>query len=117
MKEFLLDLFFPKFCLGCQKEGTYLCQDCQALIDISDRVFRGAKELSALYFATDYENFLIKRLITNFKYKPFAKDLAKTLTSLIIIYFQNLESPPKFLEKKRRNSKAIIEVFRNPSAF
>ncbi|MCX6723608.1 MAG: ComF family protein [Candidatus Staskawiczbacteria bacterium] len=36
IKEFLLDLFFPKFCLGCQKEGTYLCDDCRALLDIAE---------------------------------------------------------------------------------
>ena len=35
-KEFLLDLFFPKLCLGCQKEGLYLCDDCRALLDVSE---------------------------------------------------------------------------------
>ena len=36
VKTFLLDLFFPKFCLGCQKEGTYLCDDCRMLLDIAE---------------------------------------------------------------------------------
>ncbi len=35
MKNFLLDLLFPKFCLSCQKEGSYLCQDCQSCLEIS----------------------------------------------------------------------------------
>jgi ComF family protein len=35
-KEFLLDLFFPKFCLGCKREGAYLCDDCRTLLDISE---------------------------------------------------------------------------------
>lgn len=113
MKRFLLDLFFPKFCLGCQKEDSYLCQDCQALIDISDRVFRQNKELSRLYFATDYENFIIKNLIQKFKYKPFAKELSETLVSLIIIYFQNLEKLPEFLEKKEGFILIPIPLFKN----
>jgi len=100
MKDFLLKLFFPRFCLGCQKEGTYLCQDCLSLIDISNRFLKIDKNLSRLYFSTDYENFIVKKLIKNFKYKPFAKDLSKTLIFLIIIYFQNLEKKPQFLEKK-----------------
>lgn len=97
MKNFLLNIFFPKFCLGCQKEGTYLCQDCQALIDISSKIFYQNKELSRLYFATDYKNFVVKRLIQKFKYEPFAKSLSQALVSLIIIYFQNLENPVEFL--------------------
>lgn len=100
MKEFLLDLLFPKSCLGCRKEGTYLCQDCFALIEISDRVFTESKEITAVFFAADYENLLVKKLIRNFKYQPFAKDLAKILASVIIIYFQNLEKQPSFLEDK-----------------
>jgi len=100
MEKNFLDLFFPKFCLGCQKEGDYLCQDCLFLIDFSDRVFKKGKEISGLYCATDYENFLVKRLIQNLKYEPFAKGLASTLAFLIIIYFKNLEKPPEFLKKK-----------------
>ena len=29
MVDFLLDLFFPKKCLGCGKYGSYVCKDCQ----------------------------------------------------------------------------------------
>jgi len=99
MKEFLLNLFFPKFCLGCQKEGKYLCEDCFSLIDISNKILR-VPELEGLFFATDFENFIVKKLIHNFKYKPFARELAKTLAFLIIIHFKNLEKSPEFLNKK-----------------
>ncbi len=33
--NFLLDLFFPKFCLGCGAEGNYICSDCQNFISES----------------------------------------------------------------------------------
>lgn len=108
-KDFLLELFFPSFCLGCQKEGTYLCEDCKATLDISQfnyclcnknptrlplyqkdgtcyKCFD--KNLSGLYFALPYkENRLTKKIIHQFKYQPYIKDLAKTLALLLIEHF------------------------------
>lgn len=109
VKNFLLDLFFPKFCLGCQKEGTYLCDDCRALLDIAEfdyclcsmkpqRLLPEAKfgkcgrcqnkKLSGLYSALPYkEKQLTRKLIYQFKYKPYLKDLTKTLASILIEHF------------------------------
>ena len=107
-KTFLLDLFFPKFCFSCQKEGTYLCDDCRTLLDISeynyclcDKPTRllleqksgkcsrcQDKKLSGLYFALPYrEKNLTRRLIYQFKYPPYLKDLSKTLASILIEHF------------------------------
>ena len=108
-EEFLLDLFFPKFCLGCRKEGTYLCDDCRALLDIAEfdyclcntkplRLPPGSKsgkcqrcrdkKLSGLYSALPYkEKHLTKKLIYQFKYQPYLKDLAKTLANILIEHF------------------------------
>jgi len=117
IKNFSLDLVFPRFCFGCQKEGTYLCNDCRSLLDISEfnyclcdrnpqqllpqqksgKPFGTAqgkcnrcqnKILSGLYFALPYkEKQLTKKLIHNFKYKPYIKDLAETLSSVLIEHF------------------------------
>ena len=102
------DLLFPKFCLGCRKEGAYLCDDCRALLDISEfnyclceqKPIRLAprdkgkclrcqdKKLSGLYFALPYkEKTLTRKLIHQFKYQPYLKDLAKTLASILIEHF------------------------------
>lgn len=99
ISKFFLELLFPRFCLGCQKQGSYLCEDCLALIDLSSsyQKEKGNRALARLYFATDYNHFLVKRLIQHFKYPPFAKKLSQTLGFLIITYFQNLEKPPDFL--------------------
>lgn len=108
-KDFLLDLFFPKFCLGCQKEGTYLCDDCRTLLEISEFDYclceqkpirlpteqkNGKcsrcqkKEISGLYFALPYkEKALTRKLIYQFKYQPYLKDLAKTLASILVEHF------------------------------
>ena len=110
IKEFLLELFFPCFCLGCKKEGSYLCEDCKATLEISEFQYClcnknplrlppnqkkhgkcnrcSAKKLSGLYFALSYkENDLTKNLIHNFKYQPYVKELAKTLAGLLIEHF------------------------------
>ena len=36
--NFLLDLFFPKKCVGCRKEGSYFCLDCISNIKQIDLV-------------------------------------------------------------------------------
>jgi len=110
-KNFTLDLLFPKFCLGCQREGSYLCQDCRALLEILEFNYclcekdpiiippgqidrkKGKchrcqdKKLSGLYFALSYKNKIAQSLIKSFKYPPYVKDLAETLSSVLIEHF------------------------------
>jgi len=109
IKNYLLELLFPSFCLGCQKEGTLLCQDCRSTLEISEYNYCLCnknplrippenknskcsrcqdKKLSGLYFALPYkEKFLTKKLIRQFKYQPYIKSLAKTLASILIEHF------------------------------
>ena len=103
-KNFLLDLFFPKFCLSCGKTGSWLCQDCQAFLKIQEENFcpacdkltlnfkthkacKGLTKLAGLFWAVDYRNPLVKKLIFKFKYRPFAKELARPLTKILISHF------------------------------
>lgn len=104
-KDFLLELFFPSFCLGCHKEGSLLCQDCKSILEISEYNYclcsknplrlpdskNGKcsrchnKKLGGLYFALPYkEKFLTKKLIYQFKYPPYIKSLSKTLSEILI---------------------------------
>lgn len=97
VKNFILELFFPCFCYGCQKEGTYLCEDCKAVLEILQTQYCvcgkekcekcSSKKLSGLYFALPYKNTLTKKLIRQFKYEPYVKDLAKTLSGLLLEHF------------------------------
>jgi len=83
--------------LNCQREGSFLCEDCQAILDISSshQEFQ-TENLSDLYYPLEYKNPLIKNLIKRVKYEPFVKELAKDLASLIIAHFQLLDPPPNF---------------------
>ena len=108
LKNFLLDLFFPKNCFGCQKEETYLCEDCVSLLDIINfhETFK-TENLDDLYFALSYKNHslkyehrLIKLLIKRFKYNPFVKSLSHPLSSLIITHFNSCEKQISFIQEK-----------------
>ena len=118
-KEFLLNFFFPSHCINCQKEGNALCLDCFGLIDISNGPYcpfcwppkivldartcpscRKHRNLTGLFNAAPYNNFIIKKLISQFKYEPFIRGLAGTLSSLIIQHFQTLDYPPPFFRDK-----------------
>ena len=90
IKEFILDILFPRFCLNCNREGSYLCPDCFSLIDISEKKYYFLKNLNGLFCPTSYDNFIVKKLINQFKYPPYIKELAKPLASLIITYFKIL---------------------------
>lgn len=100
IKNFLLDVFFPKFCFGCQKEGGYLCPDCKSVLGISGfHLENRTKNLADLYFALEYKVPLVKNLIQKFKYEPFAREIASDLASLIIEHFRQLEKVPDFLKE------------------
>ncbi len=86
-----------------------MCEDCRALLDIAQydyclcekkpqiippQQLAGKcsrcrdKKLAGLYFALPYkERALTKKLIHQFKYKPYTKALAKPLASLLIEHF------------------------------
>ncbi len=106
IKKVLKNIIFPKFCLGCGREGNYLCEDCKSTLDILENQKClcnknplllpdagkckkcSSKKLSGLYYATSYkENYLIKRLISNFKHEPYVKELAQPFSLLIIDHF------------------------------
>ncbi|TFB07951.1 hypothetical protein E3V08_05920, partial [Candidatus Atribacteria bacterium MT.SAG.1] len=36
LKDIILNILFPRFCLRCQKEGNWICSDCLSLINISE---------------------------------------------------------------------------------
>lgn len=118
-KNFLLELFFPSFCLGCNKENVLLCGDCRATCEISEYTYclcnknplrlpaqaglpSGGKcqrcqdkKLSGLYFALPYkEKFLTKKLIYHFKYrhlKTLSKSLAEMLGEHFVVTKNNIE--------------------------
>jgi ComF family protein len=130
LKTFLLDVFFPKSCLNCGREGDYLCQDCQGMLALSGFHEKpSVPHLEDLYFPLSYQNPLFKTLLHQFKYEPFLRELSRTLTDLIIAHFQLLDNQIKLqdavllavpLHKKRlkwRGFNQAEEIARELSRF
>ncbi|MBU1102567.1 hypothetical protein KJ853_02840 [Patescibacteria group bacterium] len=106
--HWLLDILFPKYCLGCNKENSYLCKDCFAAIPIlqnahcflcglrspTGHVCKKCKNkfhpaLSGLLIASNWNNLLLRQIIYKYKYS-FIKELSQPLSQIIIKFLLNL---------------------------
>ena len=65
IKEWLLDILFPRFCLGCGREGTYICKDCAIFLSEVDMIEAGPR--SNIMSVWEYEG-LMEKLILKIKY-------------------------------------------------
>jgi len=93
MWKTVLDILFPKHCLNCYKKGTYLCDDCKALINISNRYETGVDYLDYLFWAGPYKDRIIKACLYAFNQK-YVKELANELSDLIITYIRLMDNCP-----------------------
>lgn len=104
-----LDFIFPKKCVNCKRQGSYLCENCFIFLsfDVKNLCFMCDKasynglthpkclrkySIDGCFSALTY-NKLTQKLIYNFKYKPYIKDLTVVLTDLFyesIIQNENL---------------------------
>jgi len=112
IKEFLLDFFFPSYCISCQKEGSYICDKCSLFISESRQVcpycmkfkFNGRPHkkcysksiLVGLASFWDHE-FLIKKLILKSKEEGFY-DITKRLTQDALLLSLNDKRFSYFLD-------------------
>lgn len=97
----ILDLLFPKKCVGCKKEGTYFCDSCVLNIKQTDLVCPRCEKLAiggqthpickrrfgldGLWSLGIYQNPL-RSAIGELKYRK-VKDLAEILTDITIEYW------------------------------
>ncbi len=97
----ILDLLFPKKCVGCKKEGEYFCKDCQADILQTDLVCPKCERLAmggqthpicrrrfgldGLWSLGIYQNPL-REAIKQLKYRK-VTGLAETLVDILLEYW------------------------------
>lgn len=114
--DFLLDLIFPKFCVGCGIEGVWLCASCKKKIINVDkptcpscnrltdrgnfcRRCRPNSYLTGVIVAAYYDEGPLKEAIHNYKYN-YIFDLKNDLASILI----------ESLKKRWRKSALLIPV-------
>lgn len=106
----ILDTLFPIKCIGCQKEGFWICEICLSKISIQTEHLCGVCEkystpdgrtclpckkkspLDGLISAASYKDQSVSHAIHLFKYR-FAKDLHEQLATLMIKAINQTELP------------------------
>lgn len=112
----LLDFLFPKRCVACKKQGSYICSDCFSRISFNAKPIcpicnrpsinglthpKCAKKysLNGVFYAVVL-NKITKKIIYAIKYPPFLKDLIPDITDLFYESISQNESFYAILKKK-----------------
>jgi len=97
---FLLETIFPRFCVGCDKEGKYICEKCMLFISeagfvcpacqiasYSGKIHKKCKrpkELNGLISIWDYDG-IIREVIHSIKYGKFFHILEELMERIILL--------------------------------
>lgn len=98
----LLDYIWPQFCLGCEQEGSLLCQNCLTNTPLLPADYQAWPEtkndfvFSHCHVCLDYHQALTQNLIKNFKYQ-YLKILQKPLVEILEKKITQLNLNPNFI--------------------
>ena len=105
IKNLLLDLLFPRCCLGCNLEGKWLCDRCRIkLLEVTgDRKCKICNQkLKAFHFCKldgrnffallDYHNRITAQLIAGFKYRYLTDLVDDVFAELLKSFWENSKS-------------------------
>lgn len=112
----LLDFLFPKYCVNCRKLGSYLCANCfsylsfdthgicfvcgkSSIDSLTHPLCRTRYAIDGAFSAILYKG-VARKLIFQFKYKPYVWDLRKVLGDLFFESIIQNEGFSKILETK-----------------
>ena len=108
LRDFILDFIFPIECLGCGRDGVWLCKKCFRKLEFkavpyclhckSENEFgqfcpacRSQYALDGVWITGVYEEQIIAKLIKNLKYH-FIQDIAEYLGEFLILFLRDLLS-------------------------
>ncbi len=111
----ILDFVFPKYCVNCKKIGSYLCSNCFSYLSfdvanicavcsrpaIDGMTHLGCKTkytIDGTFVGLEYST-VMKKLIYQFKYRPYLSDLSKFLSELLYEALIQKEEFARLLEK------------------
>ncbi len=116
----ILDVIFPKFCLGCSFLGQYLCQNCQKKLKYLDKDACFYCKKNSYFGLTHPKCFRKNGLDGNlsiFYYNSFFKKILKNIKyRLVLDVWKELKTtiPPKKIEKIFLFKKLKKEFFIQP---
>ena len=121
--NYIINLIFPKKCINCKKEGSFLCEDCLSLVDINqiqycscvNNPIKNIKKcnkcfsrLDAVYTVLNKKQKLAKKLYAKSKN---INELNTQLSFLIISHLNNRTSINKntVLVYENKEIKPLVE--------
>ena len=124
IRDFIFDLIFPIECLGCGKQGKWLCDKCLKKLEVNGKqhclnckIENDFGELcpeckKKFYFdgvlaAGNYEDKLIAQLIKQYKYY-FSKKIADILGDFLLFFLRNLNSQMILLPAKKESAPGFL---------
>lgn len=78
----ILDLIFPKKCINCKKFGDFLCADCFSKIKYTEGLEFSVGKIDTAISVVSYSP-IIKKLIRQFKYKPYVSEVGETIAEIM----------------------------------
>jgi len=92
IKDFILDLIFPRFCIGCNKElnlkqASFICEACFNKIPLNGAERLKKTNLNEVWAAGKYQDPILREMIHQFKYQSI-ESLKKPLAQLMINYLE-----------------------------
>lgn len=105
--KFILDTIFPIECIGCKKEGKWICDECFSKIELMEAQHcpicndeselgmlcekcEGKSRVEQILVVTHYDDKIVARAIHLLKYKNI-KDLALPLSLILAKYIKKLK--------------------------
>ena len=114
LKDLLLDILFPKFCIGCGREGKYICDRCNIFTSEAEPIYFQQEKygLDSLISVWEYEG-LMKKAIHQIKYQGVA-DIIKELMSSVILSPQakNLGELPRDPSLRSRMTVTYVPMYK-----
>ena len=92
----ILDFIFPKYCLGCRKQGCYICPNCMNTIPLCEEQVH-----ESIFSVFNYKNPLIRQAIWKLKYrnkKEIAEGLARSIYDRLLEELSELKMFENFTE-------------------
>lgn len=126
----ILDFIFPKYCVNCKKLGDYLCSNCFSYLSfdtsgicvvcnrasvngITHPGCVGRYTIDGVFWGIEYKG-ITKKLIYNFKYKPYLSDLKNLLVDFLFEAIIQNEAFSKIYQDNR-DSLLLVPIPLHPS--
>ena len=119
----ILDYIFPKRCINCKTLGDYICSNCfsflsfdtnslclicnkQSLNGFTHKKCRKKYTIDGCFSAVKY-NYIARKLIYNFKNKPYLLDLQNFLSEL---FYESLIQNEEFMKLIQKDKWVFVPI-------